>query len=225
VVALNETWTDYDGDAAYADYTINGTSLTQTAIYEPALARSFDPVNPAATQYYHSDQIGTTRLMTDSPGAGVSPNVVSESAFTAFGEKIGGTAQRYGYAGAYGYQTDDSADGFPFLHVGARYYDPAAGRFLQRDPIGIEGGANVYVYVRDSPVNTIDPSGLIGFEMGTSWPPDSKKTKEEREGERSVTGPALECGGLIAIGGWAGGIRWAVAGGAAWVWGKFMSLW
>jgi len=46
-------------------------------------------------------------------------------------------------------------------HVGARYYDPSSGRFLQRDPIGIEGGANVYAYVRNGPALRVDPPGLF----------------------------------------------------------------
>jgi len=160
VVALTETWTDYDGNSPYADYTVDGSTLTQTAIYQPGIGRSFDPTDPAATEYYHTDLIGTTRLMTDTPGLGTSPNVVSESSFTAFGEQIGGTAQRYGYAGEWGYQTDPATDGFSFLHVGARYYDPATGRFLQRDPIGIRGGLNVYAYVEARPTNGVDSEGL-----------------------------------------------------------------
>jgi hypothetical protein len=48
---------------------------------------------------------------------------------------------------------------FPYLHVGARYYDPASGRFLQRDPIGILGGLNVYAYVENYATGAIDPSG------------------------------------------------------------------
>jgi RHS repeat-associated protein len=46
-------------------------------------------------------------------------------------------------------------------HVGARWYDPAIGRFVQRDPIGIEGGMNVYAYCEGEPVTAVDPSGLI----------------------------------------------------------------
>ncbi len=53
-----------------------------------------------------------------------------------------------------------ATDGFPFMHTGARYYDPSTGRFLQRDPIGISGGLNVYAYCGNNPVIRIDPSGL-----------------------------------------------------------------
>ena len=45
----------------------------------------------------------------------------------------------------------------------ARYYDPQAGRFTTRDPIGFNGGINQYVYVRNNSVNYIDPNGLAYF--------------------------------------------------------------
>lgn len=41
-----------------------------------------------------------------------------------------------------------------------RMYDPKTGRFLQRDPIGYIDGPNPYTYVRNNPVNWIDPYGL-----------------------------------------------------------------
>lgn len=40
-----------------------------------------------------------------------------------------------------------------------RYYDPASGRYISQDPIGLEGGTNLYGYVRD-PTTWIDPFGL-----------------------------------------------------------------
>jgi hypothetical protein len=51
-----------------------------------------------------------------------------------------------------------------YLHVGARYYSPTLGRFLQRDPIGISGGLGTYQYVRNVPTAAIDPSGLIIYD-------------------------------------------------------------
>ncbi|UCE61840.1 MAG: hypothetical protein JSU63_08880, partial [Phycisphaerales bacterium] len=104
------------------------------------------PTGVGAAFYYHANLIGSTRFRTES-----TPLKVGAALYTAFGEVFSGASYRYGYAGAHGYQADvdsGSPGDFPFMHVGARYYDPVIGRFLQRDPIGIEGGLNVYEYVR-----------------------------------------------------------------------------
>ena len=37
-----------------------------------------------------------------------------------------------------------------------RYYDPALGRYITSDPIGINGGLNTYVYVLDNPMRFSD---------------------------------------------------------------------
>ena len=41
-----------------------------------------------------------------------------------------------------------------------RYYDPVLGRYLSPDPIGLEGGLNLYGYVNGDPVNGVDLEGL-----------------------------------------------------------------
>jgi RHS repeat-associated protein len=43
----------------------------------------------------------------------------------------------------------------------ARDYDPAVGRYVEPDPIGLDGGIDPYRYVADNPVSLIDPLGLV----------------------------------------------------------------
>ena len=52
----------------------------------------------------------------------------------------------------------DAESGLYFYRT--RYYDPQAGRFISRDPIGLWGGINTYSYVANSPVLLNDPFGL-----------------------------------------------------------------
>jgi len=51
----------------------------------------------------------------------------------------------------------DSSTGLYYFR--ARWYDPAASRWLSKDPIGIAGGLNQYVFCNNNPVNCVDPYG------------------------------------------------------------------
>jgi RHS repeat-associated protein len=47
----------------------------------------------------------------------------------------------------------------------ARDYWPEGGRYIQSDPIGLQGGLNTYVYVRSSPLKRKDPRGLYDDDL------------------------------------------------------------
>ena len=49
--------------------------------------------------------------------------------------------------------------------MGHRYYDPATGRFLNRDPISYAGGSNLYAYCVNNPLYFVDPFGLSGLSL------------------------------------------------------------
>ena len=41
-----------------------------------------------------------------------------------------------------------------------RYYDAKIGKFISRDPLLYVDGPNAYLYVRNNPINFVDPLGL-----------------------------------------------------------------
>jgi RHS repeat-associated protein len=120
------------------------------------------PGSPAG--YYHHDGLGSVIAMTNAAGT-----ITGSQRFDAWGNDASatGAVQQYGYTGR-------EPDGTGLIYYRARYYDPTVGRFLQKDPIGLQGGLNQYAYVGNNPVNFVDPSGLTpsgaSNNSGTSYP-------------------------------------------------------
>ena len=56
-------------------------------------------------------------------------------------------------------------DALPLMYYRARHYDPIAGRFMQRDPIGYQDGMNLYEYVGSDPLSLTDPLGTETFHV------------------------------------------------------------
>ena len=51
-------------------------------------------------------------------------------------------------------------EGGGLVYARQRWYDPQLGRWLSRDPIGFQGGLNLYTYVENNPTGAVDPDGL-----------------------------------------------------------------
>ena len=80
------------------------------------------------------------------------------SDYSALNPQASGIDNRYLFTG----RELDNLDGnaLKVYYYRARYYDPLYGRFLQRDPADYVDGMNLYEYVKSSPVNHSDSSGL-----------------------------------------------------------------
>lgn len=54
-----------------------------------------------------------------------------------------------------------------YVNFGKRYYDPMQGRWMSPDPLGYTDGPNLYAYVHNNPISSIDFHGL--FSWGGLW--------------------------------------------------------
>jgi RHS repeat-associated protein len=211
--------TTHMGDMPWADFTVDA-DWTPTKVRDYLTGDGLHAQIDAATgdvEFLHGDLTGSTMLRTDDSGEPVSG--FSGITYTAFGEPVVNNGSgwqvsgalpegypRYAYAGQFGYESDlltlEGANGdlpaVTLAHVGWRWYQAGIGRFVQRDPIGIAGGPNLYTYASNNPVSKVDPSGKLSWVVG------------------AVTGGII--GGIVGgVGGWITGgvggmVRGAVAG-------------
>ena len=140
----------YNGPDIIGQYTSTwATSAILT--HGPGMDDPIMRVAGATAQYYHQDGLGSVVSVTNQTGA-----IDSTARYDAWGSKIGstGTIPQFGYTGR---EPDETG----LIYYRARFYDPSIGRFIQRDPIGMNGGINLYAYVKGNPINFNDPRGLV----------------------------------------------------------------
>ena len=164
----------YDGEGRRVEQseTTTGTTVfVYDAFGELVADYGALPAPPASpTEYVTVDDVGTTRLVTDTQG-----NILERHDFEPFGHELLGLegGWRSGVAGYYvsptsvrqqftGQERDDT--GLDFFQ--ARYFTSAQGRFASVDP-GNAGASlfdpqswNGYSYVSNSPLRFTDPTGL-----------------------------------------------------------------
>jgi RHS repeat-associated protein len=102
--------------------------------------------------FYARDHLGSIREMTDSAGV-----LRARYDYSPWGQrqKLSGDKDAdFGYTGHY----EHAASGLTLTLY--RAYDRERGRWLSEDPIGLEGGINLYDYTDGNPIGRVDPDGL-----------------------------------------------------------------
>ena len=180
---LGGTKTELLNDGPNVVQEIQGGSVTANLLTGLLPSKVFARTTSKATENLLTDQLGSTIGLAGSTGS-----VETTYTYDPFGTttKEGSASEN---AAQYAGQEDD---GNGIYYDRARYYSPAATRFLSQDPTGQEGsGPNVYLYTDDSPTNAVDP-------YGTSLKPPSP-------GVGARSGPAGGAGASAAGGGAGGG--------------------
>ena len=103
--------------------------------------------------FYHADANGNVTALMDG-----GENIVARAEYDAFGRflKLSGpmaTANRLWFSSK---ELEPVTGDYYFGH---RFYEPLLSRWLNRDPIGERGGANLYGFVGNSPLGVVDPFG------------------------------------------------------------------
>ncbi|MCP4351770.1 MAG: hypothetical protein GY795_40425 [Desulfobacterales bacterium] len=140
----------YDGNDSFVmgfEYADGRMPVTMTA-------------DDSSVYYLTYDQVGSLRIVTDASGT-----VVRKTDYDSFGNIYSDSNPAFevpfGFAG--GLHDRDAR----LVRFGYRDYDPEAGRWTAKDPIGFAGGdSDLFGYCLSDPVNFVDPEGLIIFAIG-----------------------------------------------------------
>ncbi|HEY6871847.1 MAG TPA: RHS repeat-associated core domain-containing protein [Geobacteraceae bacterium] len=149
-VAETTTVFHYDtGGRLIAETASDGTVQTEyVSIYGQPVAK----IDANGTSYIHTDHLGTPAMMTDARGA-----KVWEIEARPYGDAatISGTSTlNFRFPGQY----FDAETGSLYNYF--RDYNTNIGRYIEKDPIGLRGGINPFIYVQNNPINWTDPTGL-----------------------------------------------------------------
>lgn len=169
----------HDGDDLFMELDGAGGPVAEYG-YLPGVDQPTNVTRGGVTYYFTRDEVSNNvnGLVRASDNA-----VVAQYGYSPFGQMETGSFDGVGNPLRFASREFDSETGLYYFR--ARYYDPPVGRFISEDPIGLNGGANLYSYAKNDPVNGSDPTG---------------KLASDSHGICSLE--LASCGGAVELEGW-----------------------
>jgi RHS repeat-associated protein len=143
------------------EYDNTGALIYETVWFGDIPVATLRPNGASVDVFYiHTDHLNTPRRISRP-----SDNVIvwrwdsDPFGTSAANQDPDGDAQVFVYGLRFPGQYVDAETGLHYNYF--RDYDPATGRYVQSDPIGLKGGINTYAYTGNEPIGNSDPSGLL----------------------------------------------------------------
>lgn len=139
------------------DEDLNGDGTVNPDDYNHATNWTGFPPGPGAGNevgyfWYHNDHLGTPQLLT----AG-NQSIVWHHVYIPFGDVYANPVNNVDQPLRMPGQYHDQISQLNYNYF--RDYNPLTGRYMQSDPIGLQGGVNTYGYSLQNPINYYDPDG------------------------------------------------------------------
>ncbi|MFC5556094.1 CARDB domain-containing protein, partial [Methylobacterium iners] len=154
----NGTRTEYQIDLSGFGNVVGEYSASEELVARYVHGLGLESSQSAAGQaFFDFDAIGSSIGLTGDNSA-----YLNRYEYLPFGELLSSqeiVTNPFGYVGQWGVMEDDS--GLNFMR--ARHYLPQEGRFMQADPIGLNGETNLYRYSFNQPTSYIDANGEVAF--------------------------------------------------------------
>ena len=160
----SSTYYFYSAEGLIAEADANG-QIIQSYGYAPGSTFTTNPLwtklstAGTATYYtYQNDHLGTPQKLLNQSGL-----TVWSATYDAFGRATVDPASTITNNLRFPGQYADQETGLHYNWM--RFYDPNTGRYVTSDPIGLDGGVNMYVYVAGNSMSYVDPLGLMCFDF------------------------------------------------------------
>ncbi|GBC63461.1 hypothetical protein DENIS_4455 [Desulfonema ishimotonii] len=147
---IKETVTGDTGDTYY----VWGPDLSQSMQGAGGIGGLVCRVSGTAVRHYTYDANGNVGQLVDEAGA-----IVAHYEYDPFGNEIraeGDDAQNNPFRSSTKYLDAETG----LYYYGFRYYSPEIGRWISRDPMGEQGGINIYGFVDNNTLNNFDILGM-----------------------------------------------------------------